>query len=62
MGEVVQFKKKETLEYNSPYTIDKFTMTWENAGLSYEGTIQTQYIVDQLTLNRIFDNAQETVE
>jgi len=62
MGEVIQFRKKETLKCDSPYTIDKFTMTWENAGLSYEGTIQTQYIVDQLTLNRIFDNAQETVE
>jgi len=61
MGDVIQFKKKETLEY-SPYTVDKFTMTWENAGLSYEGTIQTEYIIDQLTLNRIFDNVQETVE
>ena len=61
MGDVIQFKKKETLEY-SPYTVDKFTMTWENAGLSYEGTIQTEYIIDQSTLNRIFDNVQETME
>jgi len=34
-AEILQF----TNHWN-PYTFDQFTITWENLGLSYEGTLQ----------------------
>ena len=42
MGEVVDFKTREQLSDYSigDYNIDEFTMTWENLGLSYHGTLQ----------------------
>jgi len=29
----------------TPYEMDKFTMTWENLGLSHQGTLQIDYLL-----------------
>tara|TARA_X000001382_G_C3131135_1_gene166414 strand:- start:94 stop:264 length:171 start_codon:yes stop_codon:yes gene_type:complete len=50
MGEVFQFKtKKELSDFSmNGYEVDEFTITWENLGLSFQGTIQIQNILDSL--------------
>ena len=47
MGEVVDFKTREQLSDYSigDYNIDEFTMTWENLGLSYHGTLQIEFLL-----------------
>lgn len=42
MGDIIKLqpKEKKTDYRNSNYEISKFTMTWEDTGLFYEGTLQ----------------------
>lgn len=42
MGDIIKLqpKEKKTDYKTSNYEITKFTMTWEDAGLFYEGTLQ----------------------
>jgi|DEB0MinimDraft_3_1074331.scaffolds.fasta_scaffold127758_2 hypothetical protein len=75
MGDVVEFKQKEKKDYgysyNVSYSYDTFTMEWENLGLSYHGTLQSNYIVDKLEnlvtvdkskYNKVVDYVEETLE
>ena len=50
MGDIIEFKPKEKKEdfRNTIYEVDRFTMLWEDCGLSYEGTLQIDYLTSQL--------------
>ena len=37
------------------YDVDQFTVTWENLGLSYHGTLQIEYLIKCLE-NITYDN------
>lgn len=62
MSNIIEFKRKENLSMLNAYEIDKFTVTWEDYGLSYCGTIQTQFITDKLTEIGLSQNVKETME
>ena len=57
MGEVIDFKTKEQLSDYSigNYDVDEFTVTWENLGLSHQGTLQIDYLLKCLE-NITYDN------
>jgi hypothetical protein len=47
MGDIIKLqpKEKKTDFTNSNYQIEKFTMTWEDLGLFYEGTLQINSVL-----------------
>jgi len=43
LAKVIEFNRKKDF-ISSNYEIDKFTVTWEDLGLSYCGTLQIDYL------------------
>mgnify|MGYP003326489295 CR=1 FL=1 len=57
MGSVIDIKtREEVIDYSiNNYEFDQFTVTWENLGLSYHGTLQIEYLLKCLE-NIAYDN------
>lgn len=62
MSNIIEFKRRENLSTLNVYEMDKFTITWEDYGLSYCGTIQTQFITDKLAQTGLCQNVKKNME
>ena len=66
MSNVIEFKKKDKKHENNfetnTYTVNKFLMTWEDTGLSYEGTVQTEWITGHSSSTIGTEYVESTVE